>query len=418
MIKQCLIILFIFISAPCWGATKQVMVFGTDDNFGGATTEYLPMGGLSSATVSPWSTTEYTVVWPASGTITDLYVELDSIPGAGKTAAFTVRVNKATPGTPTVATCTNATACSDTTNATTISAGDEVSIDCTITNTPATSDPSWSIVWNPTTSDYTVLVGGTVGNNLGTSGTEYLAMHGIGLIDTASWDVSTLVPTGGTFRDLYIKLGTAPGAGTSRTFAFGTVDCTISDTATTCNSGVDTQAATAGQAYTLTSTVSGTPAASIVSYGIVFVPSTSGQFTFHSSMDDTISTNNEFNMINTNNFPWTGTTTIREQLDGVAFTMKNMYWEVETDIGPDTDLANLYFRVDETNSALTCQLTGVGAGPWQCNLSSDISVTSGQELSVAITDDGTTPAAAQSRYAFTGFITPTGVAARRIFTTQ
>jgi hypothetical protein len=407
-IRLLIIFLCLSVALPCFGATKQVMVFGTDDNFDTTTTEYFPLSTPGSAL---WSSTEYTVVWPAAGIINDLFVELDASTGGGNTSTWTIRVNKATPGSPTSAACANSAACSDTTNDTTVAAGDEISITQIPTGGPTTSDPSWSIVWNPTTSDYTVLVGSSMANNLGTSGTEYLPMHGIRAIDATAFDVSTLFPTGGTLRDLYVELGTAPGAGTSRTFALGTVDCTISESATTCNSGADTQAVTAGQAYTLTSTVSGTPAASIVSYGVVFVPTTSGQFTFHGTSDDALGTADEFNYLvtaGTGAGHWTGTTTIRENLAGTAFTMKNIYFESAVDVGPDTDLYNLFFRNEGSNTTLTCQITGTGAGPWQCNFAEDQAVTSGQELSVAVTDDGTTPVGASSRWALTGFITPTG----------
>ena len=411
-IKLLIILFCLSFALPCFGATKQVMVFGTDDSIDATSTEYFPLSPPGSAA---WSTTEYTVVWPASGTITDLFVELDSSTGAGNTSQWTIRVNKATPGTPTSASCTNASACSDSTNATSITAGDEVSIEQIPTSSPATSDPSWSIVWNPTTADYTVLVGSTMANTLGTSGTQYLPMHGIRAIDTTAFDVSTLFPTGGTLRDLYVELGTDPGDGTSRTFAFGTVDCTVTGSAggtnKTCNSGADTQAVRAGQAYTLTSTVSGTPAVSIASYGVVFVPTTSGQFTFHGTSDDALGTADEFTYLvtaGTGAGHWTGTTTIRENLAGVAFTMKNIYFESAVDVGPDTDLYNLFFRNNASNTTLTCQITGTGAGPWQCNFTEDQAVTSGQELSVAVTDDGTTPAGGAARWALTGFITPTG----------
>src|SRR3990167_6146521 len=422
MIKNFFTILFLLFSVPSFAATQQVIATGTDDNIDTTATEYFPLGSVGTEL---WSGTEYTVVWPASGTIEDLFVELDASPGAGNTSQWTIRVNKATPGTPTQASCANATACNDTTNATAITVGDEASIMHVQISTPTTSDPTWSISWNPTTPDNTVIVGSSMANTLATSGTQYLPMHGMGTPVSASFDVSTFFPTGGILRDLYIELGTDPGDGTSRTFAFGTVDCTVTGSAggtnKTCNSGSDTQAVSANDTYTLTSTVSGIPAASIISYGVVFVPTTSGEFTFHGSSYDDLSNNNEFNWMTgamSTGGDWSGTTDIRENLSGVAFTIKNIYFEVETDPGPDTDLYNIYFRVDGTNSALTCQLTGTGAGPWRCNASSNIAVSSGNELSVAVTDDGTTPATTDNRWALTGFITPTGEAARRIISIQ
>ena len=413
MIKNILTILFLFLTVPCFGATQQVMVFGTADANNTTTTEYMPLAPLNNVAWTSDETNQKTV-WPASGTINNLRVELDTSPGAGNSFTHTIRVNGATPATPTQAVCTNTVNCSDTTNATTITAGDEVSFESIPTSGPSTGDVQWSVIWNPTTADETVLVGGTVANALATSGTQYLTAHAISVPQAASWDASTLVPTGGTFKSLYVELGTAPGAGTTRTFAFGTVDCTISETATVCNSAADTQAATAGQAYTLTSTVSGTPAASTVRYGIVFVPTTSGQFIFnYASSDNTPTSATEYNNIAAGvELIWTGTQTDRAVLAN-DFTMKNMYFEVEADLGPDTDTLTATFNIDASDTLMTCAVSGTGAGPWQCSDTRDIAVSDDQRLYIKIVPAGP-PAASDSRFAFTGFLTPTGGAARRI----
>jgi hypothetical protein len=97
--------------------------------------------------------------------------------------------------------------------------------------------------------------------------------------------------TAGVFQNLTIRLATAPGAGTSRTFTIqkNNVDdaltITISNTATTGSDLTHTVSYAAGDTIRLHMTVSGSPAASEFSSAIEFVPTVDGETIYEFGSD-------------------------------------------------------------------------------------------------------------------------------------
>lgn len=148
------------------------------------------------------------------------------------------------------------------------------------------------LTFNPTTKEVEVelkacFCGGSGKNKLATGGTEYLCPSGLSNPLDSSVDaeenVEVLIPRSGDLSNFYVALRTAPGSGKSRTFTMrrnGTstiVVVTISDANTT---GVDISnfgPVNAGDAITIMSTSSGTPAASEVAFGweLRFAPASS-----------------------------------------------------------------------------------------------------------------------------------------------
>src|SRR3990167_10052978 len=98
MIKKLLIILIIFfIPTICYGATKQVLTNHTPDDTDATATEYFSLYGDGGAG-GWWTEANKNVVWPSSGTIDDLRVNIPTDPanGAGvQIYTFTVRVDGA-----------------------------------------------------------------------------------------------------------------------------------------------------------------------------------------------------------------------------------------------------------------------------------------------------------------------------------
>ena len=95
-------------------------------------------------------------------------------------------------------------------------------------------------------------------------------------VGTAQAQLSTnaaqLSPTSFTARDLTVEVTTAPGTGNSYTFelssgTLGSVKCTISDTAKTCDSGSATRGFAAGQHIFLFATSTGSPPPTNVMFG-------------------------------------------------------------------------------------------------------------------------------------------------------
>ena len=168
-----------------------------------------------------FSTTEAngTVKWPISGTIDNLVVTIPA-PGAGKSYAFTLRVN----GVDSSLTCTisdaNTTA-RDTTNSVSVTAGDLVTLKCVPSGTPAATGANGvfcSIESSGSTakeSAYAWPYGqlnatGTRWNGVFAGWTTWIATNGI--------TTQNVVACAGTISQIYYELSGSPGVGKSYTF--------------------------------------------------------------------------------------------------------------------------------------------------------------------------------------------------------
>lgn len=212
-------------------------------------------------------------------------MKLGTAPGAGTSRTFTVRKN----GVDTALTLTisnTATTGADTTHSFTVAAGDRVSISSTVSGIPVGSVGKYCMNYTGDTTAESVILGGSRNLSLSTSVTEYKTVDGIIIatgISTTENDHRAVVPTGGTVKKLYIDLVTAPSAGTSRTFTLyknglaTALTLTISGTATTGNDTTHTVTVVAGDELSLESTISGTPVASKVRHGMVFLADTDGE---------------------------------------------------------------------------------------------------------------------------------------------
>ena len=424
MIKGLLIIIFLFLPILCFGATTQVLISGSANDLDAAATEYIAFYGTGgNHTNSLWNATEANRrgVIPAAGVIDDLHVELQNAPdnGAG-VQSFTFSLMVAGAGTTLgCAVSEAATTCTDS-DGVSVTAGQLISLEVVPANTPTVGDAFWSATWTPTTADKTIFMGGMGSTALATSGTEYLAITGVKNASATSFDNELVVPTGGVLKDLYIELGTDPGDGTTRIFTVtgdgGSFACTVTGSAggtnKTCNNTSGTITIAAGETYVITSTVTGTPAASTVSYGMVFDPTTEGEWIFgHCSENDMNATTTEYRDIAGAGGAWISTETDRRQLAGTAFTIKNFYVEASGLAGSGKSYVFTPRKeVADMSATFTCTTDNTNV---QCNDTENITITADDLLSFEV-EPVSTPTVRDSTYSFTGFITPTDGAERRI----
>ena len=422
MIKKSVIFLFaLFMTVPCWGATTQVLVAGSPNDLSATTTMYIPfygVGGNNTGTL--WNsveTNEQTVI-PADGTLDDLRITLQNAPdlGAGtQSFTFTLRVGAAgtTLG---CAISETATTCTDS-DGVAVTAGQLISFESVPANTPTVGDAFWTATWTPTTADKTIFMGGTGSNALATSGTDYLAISGTSAVTTNSFDKEIVIPTGGTLRDLYVELGTAPGGVTTRVFTVtgdaGTFSCTVTGVETTCNNTSSTLAISAGETYVISSTVTGTPAASIVKYGLVFDPTTEGDWIIaHPSTDTLNDTTTEYRNVSGAGGVWISTEVDRRQL-AQAFTIKNFYVEASGLAGAGNSYVFTPRKgIADMSATFTCTTDNTNV---QCSDTESITIADDDLLSFEVVPVST-PTVQDATYSFTGFITPTGT--RRVMLVQ
>ena len=430
MTKKLFIILIVLLaSTNSYGATQQVLsTLSYGYNLNATTTQYNNVYGAGDQ--QDWSTTESTMkgIFAASGTLKDLRILLAADPenGAGvQSYTFKIRVNEAEPGsTLTCAISDGGTSCQDLVNSVSVTAGNYVSIQVVPANTPIVTQMKFSTTWNPTTADETILAGGTNVATLATSGTEYIGIAGTANKDTVEFDKTFVASTAGVFKNLYIGLPTAPGGVATRVFTFRdsasaeslVATCGSADTA--CNQTSGTVTATAGEKFVLVSTVTGTPAASIVKTSIVFVPTTSGQWIIPLSSDDNLHTTaTEYAKIIGGDDAWNASATNKQityQTGSFVADMDilNMYVELETDPGVAGDIFTFTLMQGAVASALVATCDGVTT----CNATSTINISDDEQLSTRSVPTSS-PTVGSAMISYTGFITPTS-GGRRVILIQ
>lgn len=158
-------------------------------------------------------------------TFSDMYVQLNTAPGAGTSRTFISRKNRASDNM-TLTISDTATVGSDTTKTTVLAAGDEFDIENSFSGSPATSTLRWSIFANSANQVMSATSGGAV------SATNYTGVQSLSGGSATLSDVEQVMPTGGKFKNLYAYLG-------NNGIVSGSYDVTLyvngSPTALTCN---------------------------------------------------------------------------------------------------------------------------------------------------------------------------------------
>jgi len=328
---------------------QQIMFAGSENDINSTDTEYnrIQTGGKN------WNASETPVeqVIPAAGTFKNLSILLNTAPGSGSSYAFTLRLNGADTDLVTTVSDTDKSAINET-DEVSVSAGDTVAIKVVPTNTPNVGDASWSFIFIPDTGNETILLGADY-DAPKINGNDYNLLQG-----GSTWNSTALagqrksmVPTGGTLKDFYVQLDTAPDTGKSYTFtvylngsATG-VTLTISDTATTGSDLSNTVAVVAGDTVAIKCAPGSTPDATRAHWGIVFDSTISGESIVMSAttsnMNDTVASYNNV-CASTNNW----TTDESSRRSGSNFcSLKKLYIELENNPGAAASGKQFVFTV-------------------------------------------------------------------------
>jgi len=255
-------------------------IFGSENSYPNTTTtNYIQP---STTLLTSWNATltNRVQIIPGTFTISNLYVLLDTAPTSGKSWQFDVMKNGSTTGV-TVTISDSAVTAEDTTNSVSFSAGDTISLRSVPSGTPTAGTNIW---WNMKVDGTGTPLMGSSTVNASASATNSSSPMGVhNAFRTTLADADIIVPTSGTFSNLYVSLSGTPGAGKSYVFelyknssATG-LTVTISGTATTANDTTHTFTVTAGDRIHFRSTPSGTPSARVPSFGLKFTPDTSGE---------------------------------------------------------------------------------------------------------------------------------------------
>ena len=366
--------------------TKQVIFSGvTSSPAVDGTTELNSLMGNGNAS---WVATEinHLSVIPTPGKLTNFKVRIRNAPGAGKSWVFTVRAGNPIGDTALSVTISDTAKISALdTDEVAVAAGDLVSISATGSGTP--TDPGavyWTCEFIPDTDGETILLSNTKGQSL--TANYFITLIGGKDPDATEFDAQTLFPTPGTLKKFYVELSAAPGAGKSRIFTINKngvatgIVVTISDAATTGNSAALTSAVAAGDSFSISHTVSGSPAASIVSFGIAFLPDTQGEFMTCATTDNpTSSIQVEYEHLTCGDSALTGTESETHNL-ARACTAKKIYVLLSTAPG----LGNTWIftlRRNTSDAALTVSISNTNKSG---NAAVDVAISNDDVLDTAI----------------------------------
>jgi len=264
---------------------EGIQISGNVNSLSTTATVYNAIGPSNQA---GWTATyaNFLTICPTAGTWSDLFIDLSAAPGSGKSFAFTVLKN----GVATALTTTvsdTATTASDTSNSFTCIKGDEITIRCVPSGTPASGiTASHGTVFVSDTADESLHLGrGT--NAMSTTATEYNNLGSASSVWSTdpsffralAWDGSD----GTLLKKFMVKLNGAPAfGGSSYTFspAIGAGDpptasaltVTIAEGATTGEDFSNTVTVAQGDIITMMKTVSATaPASRVAFWGLVQV---------------------------------------------------------------------------------------------------------------------------------------------------
>ena len=313
--------------------SKQLVFCGAVNPVRTGTRYYPPFGAGEFGETS--TETDHQMPCPTAGVFKRLMVYSSATPGAGKSWQIALRINGVTSACTVTLSGTNNIAVADVTAQATVAAGDLVNLIIIPTGTPTAADLRFTMEFEATEQNETILMGSTGNTNVG-AGTYYVPLHGTYQGGTVNeFDASTYIATDGYLDWFYAACTTAPGAGQSRTATLRVngVDqvkaITISGTNKTGSYLTDPIGVSAGDYVSVKWTRGGAPAASTVKQGIVFVPDKVGEFLIPGGGQDTWGTATEYNLVNTGNKLWgTGVSLDQNAIGAGGFRLTKFGWNV------------------------------------------------------------------------------------------
>lgn len=387
---------------------KSVIFGGTTSDPSVSATNY---GALCSqdGAFDATEANHYSVI-SSAGTLSNFRVDIGQAPGVGKSWTYKVRVNGADSGI-SVAISGTSTSGSDDVNTAAVSAGDLVNISVTPSGTPASSLRVYSgCAFTGTTANESLILGGRDTSTLQTSGTQYIWAQGVSQdsLNTSEPLGRQIIPTAGTIKNLYVKLGGTPGSGNDYTFTLyqngspTAMTCTIADSATAAHDTTNTVTVAAGDSISLQYIGTSTPTAQVEAHGFTFVADTDGQFVVMGGGDNVPSnTATNYAFIGLSGQSWDATENL-EQDGSLDCTLSNLYVEMTSAPGIGKSWT-LDTRVNSASPVGDLSVTVSDAAMSGNDTIHSVSVTAGNLLSMRSVPSGT-PTSTVIRWGMMGVI--------------
>ena len=400
-------------------AMDQVLISGYNNPLSNSATEY---NAISDGMV--WNGTESNrkQLISAPGKLKNLYVQLSGTPGGGGIYTFTLMVNGA--NTTLEVAITGGTTGSDVSSEIDVSAGDEVSI--RVYDTGATSTPyaRWSFMFTGDNAKESNILGAARANS-GTNGgyaqvNAYAASADAVLPEA---DMRVVIPTGGTIKNLYVKLNGAPGTGgdawtfTLRLDSGGglgdtALAVTITNAETAGNNIADDVAVSAGDIVTMSIVESVSATTRLAWWGFTFEATIDGESLILGGSNDNLNTGGTAEYLGLMNAYyariWTTTEADRYQL-GQATTLKKFYVLLSGAPNQGGDVADAYtfkVRLNSADPASGLSVTIADAATTGNDQVNSVTVTNSYDEVAISHQSADTPTAVDAYWGLVGYIAP------------
>lgn len=386
------------------------IIFGADNSsHSSAVTNY---NWITATFPSSWNSTESqrTAVVSEGFTLTNLYVEIDTQPGVGKSFTYKIRKNGADTALLVTIADTNISG-TDSVNSATFSAGDTISISSNPSGTPATNTAQY---WNMQQEGTNGAMIGGASTTASTSAANYSSLFGASS-SGSQWsateaDKQTIIPTPGTLKNLYVKAETAPSGVTSYDYTImvngspSAITTNMSGANTTANDITHTVSVSAGDTVSFLSSPNSTPTATRSGWSLSFSPTTDGEsfFGFGSAaaISNTLTIYEQ--PLGLGNNGWNINENIRYMVLG-PYTLTKLYVSIPTAAGSGVT-RTLTLRKAGADTGLAVALPNTTSG----NTTSTVTYSQGDKFTLQAAVTGGT--AATSAGAHTGvllYIAPT-----------
>ena len=394
MIKQILILIFLILFSVDAHAMKTLHPGGSTTNVDDTATEDVCINGMNCG---PSATeTDMSQIVPIETVFEDLNFCVDTAPGSGKSYTMTFRDD----GADTSITCAisggSDKCCNDGVNTATVAQASDIAIKIIPSGTPATSNPSWSIVTGDDANESIFL-----GINVDSGNTSTSARRTPYIGNSNQWRTGSTQGPGktavaGVVKNFFVELTIAPGASDTWNYELRVnnsgsdgVACSISGASDLlCNDTISTAAVVAADALMIHRTGSGTPAGTVLKWGFEFEPTTDGDFTWGSSSGgDNASTSTAEYFMMTGRQTWSGSSS-RETLGNDGYIASDLYFEIGQAPGDGKSYTMLFMVANSSAGAISCTISGISATTCSDTASTD-DLEDQKEIEYRITPSGT-----------------------------
>ena len=394
---------------------KQVLIGGYYDALNVSASEYNLVSGGTSWYGAPDNAGQCI---PTSGTIRNLRVKINDVPGTG-TYTFTLyrKVGAGAWG-DTILTCTIAadgTSAYDTEHEVTVAAGDVVCLKCTPDSPDNARYARWTFEFEGDTTNESILLLAGFGLMVGT---RYMSVMGQGW-DTDENQMRGVCPTSGKIKNLYVQLNKDPGT-TPEAYRFtlrvngvdsddgegNPLQCTVTADGVAGNDTTHEIIVSAGDTLTFMAEPLNSPSVSaLTAIGMVFLADTDGEsITVGTSYDDLDNAATEYNILTGYRAAlWTATEAQRYQL-AQACTLKKLYLLLSGSPGTDKKYT-FTVRRNAVSPANGLVVEIAGAATTGNDTTHTIAISDGDEVSLMCVPDGI-PDVRDAYWGVVGYIEP------------